>query len=505
MGNAVVRDQLLLLGVVGFLSGVLFATFFPLPFALLSWGLVMSGGIYFALGVSGTRSVFRIASLVGAIFCLAVIIGGLRTEQVVSQLRNPVLDAVIGKTVALEAVVIREPEVRTDAVVADVSVRTMGSESTSGGGYLRLTLPAHIAVVYGDRVRVSDRLELPETFVAENGMTVDLPRILASKRVGYVMRADTVEVLAHNVANPIVGLLLTGKLIFSSAISRALPEPQSSLASGILLGERASLPEELVDHFIHAGIIHLVALSGYNMTVVAVFVFFLFRSLPRIPRVVLAIVAIGLFVTMTGFQSTAVRAAIMASLVLLAGVLGRQADAKRLLLVAVVCMVVWNPYALAFDRSFELSALATVGLLFVSPLVASLLFWITERFALREMIATTLATELTVLPLLLATSGVVSFAGLLANMLVLPIVPFAMLLSLLVGTVGVISALLAVPLGFLANLILSWIVVVGTVVGGSSFAAIEVEPVRWSMVFVMYAIGIAVVVWWSRLQKNKTT
>src|SRR3989344_9552327 len=137
---------------------------------------------------------------------------------------------------------------------------------------------------------------------------------------------------------------------------------------GMLLGERRGMPEEVTQSFILAGLIHIVVLSGYNISIVAEQVLRFFNLIAR-KRVALALgaVAIVLFVIMVGAGATALRAGVMGLIAILARVLNRPAAALRALAVAVFCMVLVNPATLLYDPSFVLSVLATFGLVTLSP------------------------------------------------------------------------------------------------------------------------------------------
>ena len=151
---------------------------------------------------------------------------------------------------------------------------------------------------------------------------------------------------------------------------------------------------------------------------------------------------------MTGFASASVRAAAMATIAVAGSATGRMYLAGRALLVVAAAMVVWNPFVLVYDPGFQLSVLATAGLIIFTPLIAPRLTFITSKFALREIAATTIATQLTVLPLLLYQNGQLPIYSLFANLLVLAAVPWAMLLSLFAALAGIILGPFAVIVAF---------------------------------------------------------
>ena len=233
--------------------------------------------------------------------------------------------------------------------------------------------------------------------------------------------------------------LLRWRQTLTWRIQRLLPGDAGALLSGILYGER-TLSADASATFRSAGMTHLIAVSGSNIALVAsLFVpFFLAIGYRRKPSIVLAGVAIIAFVLFVGAEASVVRAAIMGWLALLARVFGRKASAGRLLIVAATIIVFFDPWALAFDAGFALSFLATGGLLSWARPFQERCTWIPTWFGLREAFATTLAATIVTTPYSLWAFGQVSLAGLLTNLLAIPLVGLAMLwgaVALIIGTI----------------------------------------------------------------------
>lgn len=239
-------------------------------------------------------------------------------------------------------------------------------------------------------------------------------------------------------------------------ITRWLPEPEASLAAGILLGVRRRLPYEFYQDLIKTGTVHIVAASGYNVTIVARVVMVpLLKLFGRAWAIPVGIAAIVLYTIVAGGSAAVVRAGIMTSLTLLAYYLGRPAEAKRLLWVTAGMMLLVDPLKLV-DVGFQLSVGATAGLLYVEPLIQRKLQisnlksqasannqitnnnkWVQSYLA--EYLYPTLAANITTLPIILWTFGRISWFSPIVNMLVLPLTPLIMLLSAVAVGGGVIS------------------------------------------------------------------
>lgn len=225
-------------------------------------------------------------------------------------------------------------------------------------------------------------------------------------------------------------------------LQSVLPEPHASLAIGILLGVKRGMSREFYDQLVNTGTLHIVAASGYNVAVVAGLVLGLLSFiLPRYIAMVLALIGVLLYVVLAGAGAAIVRAGVMGSLALIGLMLGKIRDAKRLLVVTIWIMLMVKP-GLITDIGFQLSVSATLGLLYLSPLL--------ERMGkakyLSEYLYPTLAATLATAPVLWWHFGRLSLIGILVNMLILPVVPLIMLLSAIVLIFAPASYLLYVPL-----------------------------------------------------------
>ncbi len=229
-------------------------------------------------------------------------------------------------------------------------------------------------------------------------------------------------------------------------ITALFPTEEGTLITGILYGDQ-SLSSDQRDLMQRAGLMHIVAVSGSNVTIVvsvlmAVVLACGFRRRHAFYVVTFGIIVFTLFV---GSSSSVVRAAIMGWLVLLARHVGRAPKPSRILFLSAVGLATLNPWVLGFDAGFALSFLATWGLMVWTPIITEHVSWIPERFGLRETFATTAGATLMTLPYMGWVFGRMSFAGLLTNMLALPLVPFIMLWGAVAGVIGPMIPLATIP------------------------------------------------------------
>jgi len=240
-------------------------------------------------------------------------------------------------------------------------------------------------------------------------------------------------------------------------IKKILPEPESSLLAGILIGAKEDMGKELLEEFRQTGIIHIVVLSGFNLTILAQFIMIILSVFGRKVSAVFGSLSIILFAIMTGASATIVRASIMALLVILARALGRSSEAVRLLFLAGFIMLIFNPMLLLYDASFQLSFLATLGLLVLSPKIEDFIkYGDFKIFNLKEILGATLSTQIFVFPLLLYLMGEISIISPLVNILILILVPFSMLLGIATIIISFINFELGLIFSYANYLILSY-------------------------------------------------
>jgi competence protein ComEC len=278
------------------------------------------------------------------------------------------------------------------------------------------------------------------------------------------------------------------KHAFTKSVGALIPEPHASLLGGLVVGAKQSLGKNLLDDFRRAGVIHIVVLSGYNITIVAEAVMNFFYFLPRYLGQTFGAIGIILFAIMTGGSATVVRASIMALLVILARASGRKYDITRALLLAGFLMVLQNPKILVFDSSFQLSFMSTLALVYVSPILKKYFMFVTEKFGLRSVVVATLSTQIFVLPMLLYKMGELSIVALPVNLLVLSAIPATMFFGFLSGVIGFISSILAFPVAFVTYVLLDYELKVVEFFSHLPFASVAVSSFPFWVAVSCYAI-----------------
>lgn len=366
--------------------------------------------------------------------------------------------------VTLEGVVVDEPDVRDSVRLlrlrADQLQPADAQSPRPVHGLVLVYAPRFPRYGYGDRLRLHGALETPP-----EDDQFSYADYLARQGVYSLLRRPTVTPLGSGQANAFFQILFNFKARALEVAAALFPEPQASLISGILLGSDSGIPKRLQDAFQVTGTSHLVAISGFNISIVAGA---LAASAKRAlgPRRALPVVLVGVavYTLLVGADAPVVRAAIMGALALVGAGLGRAPLGLNLLALAAIGMTAVNPLTL-WDVGFQLSVLATLGLIVYTDRFTSTFEAVVGRFRapsrppiewirplLTDVVWVTLAAQVTTLPLIAYHFGRVSLVSLLANALVLPAQPGLMGLggaALLLGVVwlpvGRIAAWLAWP------------------------------------------------------------
>lgn len=313
---------------------------------------------------------------------------------------------------------------------------------------------------YGDRVRIEGELKTPpeqeqfsfREYLVRQGVYTFVPKASA-------------QVLLHNQGNPVRRMIYRLRKQALETVYKLYPDPESSLLAGILLGVETGIPDHVQQAFNDTGTAHIIAISGFNITILSAFFVFVFIRLlggqRRFLAAFITVFLIAVYTLLVGADAAVVRAAIMGGLAIMAAYFGRRQDGLNTLAIVAALMALFNPYVL-WDVGFQLSFTATLGLLlYGGALSRGFYTFVSKHFSeetakrlykpVTEYILITFAAVLTTLPVIVYHFQRFSLVSLAANPAILPAQPPLMILNGL----SVILGMLYEPLGQLAAW-LSW-------------------------------------------------
>lgn len=459
----------------GFLVGVALAQKLGFGFALAALFLLLALIFFIWVGFSSDRTKFF---LVTALVFLSLGIGAARFSWQ-ERNSNTSLVPLVGKEVEFLGTVVAEPDGRE-------SYTRLVFHPDKTRVDILLSVPSYSNIQYGDRLQVAGRLERPENFQTDTGREFDYVGYLAKDDIYFQIWQPTVEELGERRANWLKGSLYWLKGFWRQRVNQLIVEPEASLLAGIVVGARQGLGKSLQRVFRQTGLIHLVVLSGYNVTVVTEGILRGLVFLAPWWRFGFGSLAIFLFAIMTGAGPTVVRASLMAFLALLARQTGRVYGATLALLSVAAAMVFYNPKILLGDVGFQLSFLSTLGLIYFMPMFEARLRFVPERFGLRAIVASTLSAQVAVLPWLLFQIGEFSLVALPANLLVVPLIPAVMLLGFLIGFFWFVPLYFLTPFSWLVFVLLAYILAAADFFAALPFASFRVTVFPWWVVSLVY-------------------
>ena len=357
-----------------------------------------------------------------------------------------------GAAVQMRGVVSDEPQERETTTLYRLDVREVfeNGQWQAASGKVLMQGPLAPRHEYGDELEVTGKLATPPAFPDFNYRDY-----LASRGISSIMSFPKAHVRSHGNGNALRSAMIDVRARLSRALSDVLPEPHSSLAAGILYGERSSIPSDLMDDMNATGTSHLVAVSGQNVTIVAAMVIAALAWLiGRRPAAWASLAAIAGYTLLVGAQPSVIRAALMGGVYVLSVITGRQHTASFALLLAAAAMTAVDPRVVN-DVSFQLSFAATFGITTLTgPLGERMASAANRRPAIGafpltrpaiEMMSVTLAAISFTLPITAVNFGQISLAAPVANLFVVPA-------FLLVGLTSGIAAGLDVAAPGLAGL-----------------------------------------------------
>lgn len=305
----------------------------------------------------------------------------------------------------------------------------------------------------GDKLMINGSVMRPQQFVTASGRLFDYPNYLESKGIIAVVNRATI-VLTEKGSWSLIRFATQLRFSIADIFSQYIRYPFDGVVAGMVVGYQGGLPQSVQDLFRNTGVLHVLVLSGYNITLLAGFLMVILQTVPFRARTILTIFCILLLVLISGSGIASVRAGIMGSIALFAGLVRRTYQPLRALTLAYLLFFFLSPTTIFFDPGFHLSFLATIFMVLLLPKISSLVQFIpkTHGINFQELLLLAIAIPLFMLPYTMYFSGLVSVVSPIANIILSIITPLSMLLGVLI----LFSALLT-PLAYILGTTISLI------------------------------------------------
>jgi competence protein ComEC len=399
------------------------------------------------------------------------------------------------QTVEIQGDISMPPDARDNTTHLRISVQQINQQPLQGT--VLVFVPRYPEFQYGDLIQIKGKLEAPPRF--DN---FDYQAYLARDGIYTTMLNPDIRVIEHNAGSPVLKIIYTAREHLSRALAESLPEPQASLSQGIVLGMSSTIPSDLKNDLAVTGTAHLLAISGINLTIIAGILvslgLWLFGRRHYI-YVWLAVLVIWAYALLTGLQAPVVRGAIMATIFLLAELLGRQKNAFAALCLSGAIMIGINPQIM-FSVSFQLTFLAMIGLIFIAPPIQDFARrailkalhsenWGTHLLTfLADSLAVSLSAVILVWPVIAYNFGVISFVGPLATFLIAPALTPIILTGTITAIIGIVSVPVAQVIGWSAWLFLAYFIWLVQAIAALPATSVQTGPFNSGIVWAYYGI-----------------
>ena len=464
---------------IGFILGASIALATP---------LYKTPALYLAIAI-GIISVFLFLfrkysrTVLAFVLILSFLFGVFRVEYSSYGDESP-LSSIYGKEVSVEGIIVRSISHSDSKSKYTLDVSKINNVLINVPVYVLVFESYPTSCVLGEKVSLKGIINEPEDFITNTGRIFRYKKYLSQQDVYGNIFIDEGDCIGYSHKTEFFSKI---RSVLVSAIHNFLPINEASLLVGLLLGVRSTFSPELFEAFRITGLLHIVVLSGYNITIVAEAIRRIFSRFSRRVSTTASIISIALFVLLAGAQTAAVRAGAMGSIGLFARALYREYLGIRILIIVGAAMVLYEPLIL-FHSSFHLSFLATFALLAFAPFFEERLWWITDKFQFRSIVAVTVATQVFLLPYLAYAIGEVSLIAIITNVLILPLVPLAMLFGAIVGLIAVVSPSLAIILSPLSYIPLAYMTHSVEWFARIPYATVPLFHIPWWAVVIVYIV-----------------
>lgn len=478
---------------ISFIVGIFISSIVKIP-QIFSWGFLFIGIIIITASLFFKKDYLIIVGFCFLLFLLGII----RLQISEFNILNDDLRKFNDKgEIILIGNIISEPDVRENSQKLKLEIK-------NPKGIVLVTMSRYPEYKYLDKLRVAGKLKTPietEDFSYKNYLLKD--------GIYSVMDFPKIELVGQEegtLANFIYAGILEFKQKLRESIRKNYSPPQSLILEGTVLGDNGAMSQDLKNKLNITGLRHIIAVSGTHIVILGAILMSLLLALGlwRGQAFYLSVSFIWIYIILTGLPASGVRAGIMGSLFLVAEKLGRQSTATRTITMAGAVMVAQNPLLLLYDVGFQLSFLASMGIIYFNPFFKNLFikfafFKKLKAEKLIDIISTTFAAQIFTLPVMVYNFGNISLVAPITNLLVLPIVSGLMIFGFLSSILGIASQFLgwifSVPCWFLLTYFVKVIDAFS-----QPWAAKTIKNVNWIWIAISYLILGAIAHW---LQKNK--
>lgn len=443
---------------IGFLAGFLIGVFFGDVLKIeITWASGVIVGLIIALILFWKDQHLRLG-----LFILVGLLIGITYFRLWDN-RQQAVNLALNQEINFEGQIVGHPE-----ILGNQARYIVKYQNTK----IQVTTAPFPAYHYGDKLKIKGEIKKSNDYLFHQGV------------LGVIYNPEMIEKTGTG-GKIFTKILFQIRDKFENSLNKTLGEPYASFAAGLVLGSKRNIPDSLMADFNRTGTTHIVAVSGYNVTIIIISIGLLLGVISRKLKFWGSLGLILSFIILTGASASVVRAGLLTGLVAWGQFEGRRINMLILILLTAFLILLFNPYALKFDISFQLSFLAFVGLVYLSsPISNSKLICLLPDF-LKKTLSETLGAQIMVLPILIYYFGQLSVVSPIVNVLILWLVPTAMLLVFLSSFIGLIWLPMGYYFSYITWIFLKYIIIVVESFSGIPWASflLKLSSPWWLVVF----------------------
>lgn len=481
---------------LSFVGGIFLNSLIKIP------QLLMLGFLVFGLILISVFFKYKKVVVFG-FFILFLFFGIWRSQNIESKIINSGLLKYndLEQKIVLIGIVSSDPDIREKSIKLAVDSKELivDNGNINIAGSVLVTTRRYPEYKYGDKLKITGRLEMPPVFEGFN-----YKDYLKKDGIYSIMSFPKIELIGSGFGNPIMNILFSVKDKFKETAQQFISPPQEGFLEALIFGDENNMSQEWKDKLNLTGTRHIAAVSGMNITIISALIlnFLLALGFWRNQAFYFSVILLVLYILMIGAPASAVRAGIMGGLFMAAQHFGRMSAAQRAVVFASASMLFLNPLFLRLDVGFQLSFLAIIGMIYLQPVFSGFLKKIPNFrfFPLRTTLSATLSAQVFTLPILIYNFGYIPLISPITNIL---IVPFLAPITILIFIFG-LSGMIFFPLGLILSwptwLLLAYLIKVIDIFSMFSFASLKLENTPWMFLIIAYLV-LGVITWW--IQENQ--
>ncbi len=411
-----------------------------------------------------------------------------------------------------QGIIISPPDVRIDHQKIKIKTTQLLkpiNKKISGNVLVKTQL--YPSYQYGDQIEITSFLIQPEAiedFKYDKYLAKDKIYSLGyGARVRLINQDKTNQTELNQLdkfKNLILQTVYNLRQNISDQINKIWPEPTASFVNSILLGYKRAMSEDIKEEFRRAGVSHIIVISGLHITLITILLSKILYSLNinRKKQLPIILIILTIFALLSGFSASTIRASIMGLIVLFSQNIGRHIQKHLILLYTAIIILLMNPLLLFYDLGFQLSFLATIGLIYLSPIFKKLFKFLPNKMEIQSTFVSSFSAIIMTLPLTIYQFKTISLLAPIANLFILPLIPILMLF----GFINILISYLFFPLakyfGFIEFILSKILFLIVKLISSLKFSSLGVNNFNSTSLIISYALIIIIFIYVQK-QKNQ--